>query len=221
MTITMAAMGTVPHLLAKGKTVQQFHDLQNVWTFYYLVPNREGQKDKNWKDFLHKLYDFGTMEDFWAILNTIEPASKLPKGCRYYVFKRGIQPLWEDEKNLHGSEVYTEYALEVQKSPLGKQKNWHGHLLKDEPGNVEAEKHWRDLALSVLANALTVPHGNQINGVEFNCKRNSVKVGIWTAPTTEEEFREIAQAVKSILKCEGELKFSKIEPEEEKLESKS
>jgi translation initiation factor 4E len=214
----MAGVAQGQRLLSKAKLVQNFHDLQNVWTFYYLVPNREGQKDKNWKDFLHKLYDFRSFEDFWAIVNTIEPASKLPKGCRYYIFKQGVQPLWEDEKNLHGSELYTEYALQVQKSPLGKQKSVHA--LKDEPGNIEAEKHWKDLALSVLANALTVPHGSKINGVEFNCKRNSVKVGVWTGPITDEEFRDLSQAVKAILKCEGEIKSSKIEPEDEKPDSK-
>ena len=38
------------------------------------------------------------MEDFWALYNHIELASRLAAGCDYSLFKEGIKPMWEDER---------------------------------------------------------------------------------------------------------------------------
>jgi translation initiation factor 4E len=202
--------------LLDTKEKVEFHDLQDIWTFYYLIPNRMGQRDINWVDFLKPLHDFSNFEDFWAILNTIDRASELPKGCRYYIFKKGIQPLWEDESNVGGCELYTDYPNPEQPKPSGKQRN-----AKSPPselvGNREAEEHWKDLALSVLANAKTIPHRQKINGIEFNCRGSVVKVGIWVAPTlSDRELEELAPAIKTILKSERDLMKSRIQRESEK-----
>uniref|UniRef100_A0A1I8IBJ4 EIF-4F 25 kDa subunit n=1 Tax=Macrostomum lignano TaxID=282301 RepID=A0A1I8IBJ4_9PLAT len=42
------------------------------------------------------------VEDFWALFNHIQPASKLPVGCDYSLFKHGINPMWEDPGNVNG-----------------------------------------------------------------------------------------------------------------------
>ena len=38
------------------------------------------------------------MEDFWALYNHIELASRLAAGCDYSLFKEGVKPMWEDER---------------------------------------------------------------------------------------------------------------------------
>ena len=38
------------------------------------------------------------VEDFWALYNHIELASRLAAGCDYSLFKEGIKPMWEDER---------------------------------------------------------------------------------------------------------------------------
>ena len=42
------------------------------------------------------------MEDFWALYNHIELSSKLSAGCDYSLFKEGVKPMWEDDKNRRG-----------------------------------------------------------------------------------------------------------------------
>ncbi len=42
------------------------------------------------------------MEDFWGLYNHIELASRLASGCDYSLFKEGIKPMWEDERNRRG-----------------------------------------------------------------------------------------------------------------------
>ena len=42
------------------------------------------------------------MEDFWALYNHIELSSKLSAGCDYSLFKEGVKPMWEDDRNRRG-----------------------------------------------------------------------------------------------------------------------
>lgn len=58
----------------------------------------------------HECYDiesiasFSTVEDFWDIFLQMPPASKI-KQCNLSLFKKGIRPAWEDEKNRGGLAV--------------------------------------------------------------------------------------------------------------------
>jgi len=50
---------------------------------------------------------FDTIEDFWALYNHIQLSSNLMTGCDYSLFKDGIEPMWEDEKNKRGQWLIT------------------------------------------------------------------------------------------------------------------
>jgi translation initiation factor 4E len=207
--MSLARTPAVPHLLAdkdlakfQGQAKPTWHNLQQVWTFHYLIPNRIGLQNANWADFLRELHDFQTFEDFYAILNTIDPASGLPKGCRYYVFRRGVKPLWEDEGNLNGKEIFAQYPSD----PKNSKQVSKAHA-------EEAERKWRDLTLSVIANPRGDPllrHQAKINGVEYNCRGSVVKVGIWTAPLSPSEFQAIEEDVRAILGSQIRLKDNEI-----------
>ena len=41
---------------------------------------------------------FVQVEDFWALYNHIELASRLAAGCDYSLFKEGVKPMWEDDR---------------------------------------------------------------------------------------------------------------------------
>ena len=45
---------------------------------------------------------FSYVEDFWAVYNHIELASRLAASCDYSVFKNGVKPMWEDSHNSSG-----------------------------------------------------------------------------------------------------------------------
>ncbi|OHT01136.1 Eukaryotic initiation factor 4E family protein [Tritrichomonas foetus] len=192
-----------PHLF---KFKDNFHELFNDWTFYYLIPNRLNSKTPNWNSYLKKLHDFGTFEDFWAIINSIEPAGQLQKGCRYYIFKKDIRPLWEDEKNTGGREISIQYNL----PPEPKGKHFHNnqptphyaeYLKKLEPIQTMAQEKWIELSVAILCNKSNYfVHNEFINGIEFNVRAKAIKVGIWTKPVTEEQFEQIKNDLIKILK---------------------
>ena len=167
------------------------HKLNDSWTFWYLIPNRQSTQAKNWSDFLTPLHDFKSIEDFWAIYNTIKPPAALPKGCRYYVFRQGIKPLWEDSHNVNGHEVYAEFKL-----PDDRQK---GHKGKDEGPNETkviketSQEKWLELVLSALG--LQIANHEKINGLEFNCRGNILKVGAWVAPAEEDNLNKCILSV--------------------------
>uniref|UniRef100_A0A2P2HVZ9 eIF-4F 25 kDa subunit n=1 Tax=Hirondellea gigas TaxID=1518452 RepID=A0A2P2HVZ9_9CRUS len=74
------------------------HPLNSRWCLWYFI------NDKNlaWEDSQIKVASYGTVEDFWALFNHIESASKLRVGCDYSLFKQGIKPMWEDSANING-----------------------------------------------------------------------------------------------------------------------
>nr|XP_054606090.1 eukaryotic translation initiation factor 4E family member 1c isoform X1 [Nothobranchius furzeri] len=74
------------------------HPLQNRWALWYF----KNDKSKSWTENLRLISKFDTVEDFWALYNHIQQPSKLNFGCDYCLFKDGIKPMWEDERNKLG-----------------------------------------------------------------------------------------------------------------------
>ncbi|XP_061700845.1 eukaryotic translation initiation factor 4eb isoform X1 [Syngnathoides biaculeatus] len=74
------------------------HPLQNRWSLWFLKID----KSKTWQANLRLISKFDTVEDFWAVYNHIQLSSNLMSGCDYSLFKDGIEPMWEDERNKHG-----------------------------------------------------------------------------------------------------------------------
>lgn len=192
-----------PHIIKLKK--DEYHQLYCDWTFYYLIPNKINSQNKNWDSYLKKLHDFSTFEDFWAIVNSIEAPSELQKGCRYYIFKKNIQPLWEDQQNTGGREISIQYHFPRRSTPE------FFNLLK----GVHAKSHqkWIKLVTAVLSNSEEYFHEKEsINGVEFTCRANAIKVGIWTKPIAEKQYESLRV---DLLKL---LEFNETENEEYKTE---
>lgn len=178
----------------------EYHQLHCDWSFYYLIPNKINSSNKNWNSYLKKLHDFNTFEDFWAIINSIEPASKLQKGCRYYIFKKSIQPLWEDAENTGGREISVQYRLPQIKQD---QKNRHSSpdlINISKEIHTKAQEKWKKLVIAVLCNKEEYFHEKDfINGIEFNCRANAIKVGIWTKPIKEMQYESLKMNLLNIL----------------------
>ena len=226
----------IPNLIPKEKLPDKItHELQSSWTFYYLIPDKFGTRSKNWKDFLKQLHSFNTFEDFWGIINSIEEPSRLQKGCRYYIFrmKKGqnqkelvpIQPLWEDVNNTGGYEISVQYSLPQNHDQNSRSKN--GKFQQKDHNfavNKMAQENWIMMTAKLLcANPQYFKHHESINGVEFNCRGNAIKVGIWTSHTISDGALE--ETKRNFLNILGynendktqEFKFEKIILEEEKL----
>lgn len=69
-----------------------------LWTLWLYTNN----KSKSWDENLQKVISFNVVEDFWAVYNHIQLASKLNAGHDYALFRAGTRPAWEDEANKVG-----------------------------------------------------------------------------------------------------------------------
>ncbi|KAH8402864.1 hypothetical protein KR222_008097, partial [Zaprionus bogoriensis] len=78
--------------------IEYKHPLEHVWTLWYL----ENDRTKPWKDMLNEITQIDSIETFWSLYYTIKTPSELKIGSDYYMFKQGIQPMWEDEANIKG-----------------------------------------------------------------------------------------------------------------------
>ncbi|XP_065411264.1 eukaryotic translation initiation factor 4E type 1B isoform X1 [Chrysemys picta bellii] len=74
------------------------HPLQNRWALWFF----KNDKSQTWQANLRLVTKFSTAEDFWALYSHIQLASKLTSGCDYSLFKDGIEPMWEDNRNKRG-----------------------------------------------------------------------------------------------------------------------
>eukprot|EP00771_Trimastix_marina_P002571 gnl/Trimastix_PCT/371.p1 GENE.gnl/Trimastix_PCT/371~~gnl/Trimastix_PCT/371.p1 ORF type:complete len:228 (+),score=35.63 gnl/Trimastix_PCT/371:97-780(+) len=78
------------------------HPLQHPWTLFYDNSMVKLKPGENWGDHLQRVFTFDTVEDFWRVFNNITVPSQIPMGSNYHIFKDGIQPMWEDERNKRG-----------------------------------------------------------------------------------------------------------------------
>lgn len=161
--------------------------LYRKWTLWYLIPDRYTMKDADWKEFLHKGCDFETISDFWAALNSLEKAAFLPKGCRYYVFKQGVVPLWEDISNRGGCEISIEH-------PIAKTKK------------QKINDRWEDALMSVIGE--TMPNSEAVNGLEFTVRTETFKISFWAAKCKDEIKDSLSAELKKIVKWNTEVKVT-------------
>ncbi|XP_027723103.1 eukaryotic translation initiation factor 4E type 1B isoform X3 [Vombatus ursinus] len=68
--------------LSLGEGLEK-HPLENRWALWFFKNDR----NRAWRDNLHLLTKFDTVEDFWALYSHIQLASKLSSGCDYALFK--------------------------------------------------------------------------------------------------------------------------------------
>ena len=213
--------------------------LQDIWNFYYLVPDKRGKPSRPWSEFVTKLTSMASIEDIFATLQTVYEPKKLPKGCRYYIFKmymdpqsnqlEEILPLWECKANYGGWEIFHEFPVVYEERPpeqnrrKGPQKGrrGYGQMAQVPMNNEVAEQRWRDLILHVMCRVKgpngpsRIPFLDKVNGMEFNCRGAVVKVGLWVGRNVNEnERQQIKNAMAEIL--QGEIKEEPIRTEEEK-----
>ncbi|XP_032290877.1 eukaryotic translation initiation factor 4E1 isoform X1 [Drosophila virilis] len=130
------------------------HPLEHTWTLWYL----ENDRSKSWEDMQNEITSFDMVEDFWSLYNHIKPPSELKIGSDYSLFKKGIQPMWEDETNNDGGR----WVISI------------GRCSK-----LELDKLWLDVLLILIGEA--VQHTEEICGAVINLRSKSNKISIWTA----------------------------------------
>jgi len=152
---------------------EEKHALQDTWTLWFI-----DNKSKNWLDNMHIVYDFNTVEDFWCLHNHIKPPDELPFTRDYCLFKKGIQPMWEDVQNKRGGRWY----------------------FQNEPGNrTNLNKIWLNLLLFAIGDNFG-EQSEQICGIVVNIRAKGDRINIWTRDSTrKEDIMSIGTKIKKFL----------------------
>ena len=112
--IDMSYSPFLPSLGIPSVIIKAQHPLSHSWTFWYSV----GDKKLSWKQNQIKISTVTTIEEFWHTCNQIQPASCLPAGYTYSVFRVGIIPDWEDRQNRNGGRWMVECAKTERQEKL-------------------------------------------------------------------------------------------------------
>ncbi len=101
--------------------------LYSEWVLWEHVGSGGGKNPKDWKENMKPLCTFSTIEDFWRYFNHLPKPSQVfydgdsrkvvgPTSKRveeYSLFKKGIEPKWEDEANMTGGEWFIRQTLDM------------------------------------------------------------------------------------------------------------
>ena len=132
----MSVVGTSSSLQEPEKVMK--HPLQNAWTLWFF----KNDKARTWEENQRPIITVTTVEDFWSLYNHIEVASRLPPGSDYSLFKEGIFPDWEDQRNAPGgrwminvdkrqrAECLDTYWLEILFFLIGEHADQHAHQVQ-------------------------------------------------------------------------------------------
>jgi len=138
------------------------HQLQHTWVLWYC----KSEKNKPWEECLKQITTFRTVEDFWALYNHIQLASGLSFGSDYYMFKEGIQPMWEDKSNRDGGR----WLINVDKGRR----------------NELLDRYWLELLLAMVGEQFD-EFGDQICGAVVNIRNKGDKISLWTREASNDE----------------------------------
>mmetsp|Transcript_26714 Transcript_26714/g.63122 ORF Transcript_26714/g.63122 Transcript_26714/m.63122 type:complete len:190 (-) Transcript_26714:1724-2293(-) len=156
--------------------------LRDKWTFWYDKPDPE-MCVENWDQFLIRMGTFQKLEDLWGLLNNISSLTILPTGSNFHLFKKGIEPKWEDFQNQDGGK----WILELPKLEFSK-----------------LEKIWKKSILLVVGTELNKKESELINGIVISARKEHHRISIWTKYSSYKELQlSIGEKWKKIIQEEG------------------
>ncbi|XP_036006331.1 eukaryotic translation initiation factor 4eb isoform X1 [Fundulus heteroclitus] len=132
------------------------HPLQNRWSLWFF----KNDKSKTWQANLRLISKFDTVEDFWALYNHIQLSSNLMSGCDYSLFKDGIEPMWEDERNKRGG-------------------RWLITLNKQQR-RADLDRFWLETLLCLVGEAFD-DFSDDVCGAVVNIRNKGDKIAVWTS----------------------------------------
>ncbi|KAK0413352.1 hypothetical protein QR680_006752 [Steinernema hermaphroditum] len=117
-------------------------------------------------DCLTQLIAFNTVEGFWAIYNHILPPSRLDFGSDYYVFRKGIKPMWEDDNNAKGGR----WLISVDRTKR----------------SARLDAFWIELLVALIGEQFE--DSEHICGIVVNCRHKGDKISVWTRDAEKDDI---------------------------------
>ena len=144
---------------------------------------------------MRKIATIETIEEFWGVINSIVPCSKLPNSCNYHLFREGLEncwfchseficcflgvaPKWEDAQNAAGGKWVG--VLATQRKKLDKM--WIASCVAAISEQLESEK-----------------YPDQVCGVVVSLRKNQDKLSLWTGGSNEKAVLAIGNLWKKVV----------------------
>ena len=129
------------------------HNLSGTWIPWAHLPHDTDWSIKSYT----KIYEFNTLEQAVTITEMLPP--KLIVNCMLFLMRKGINPIWEDERNRNGG--CFSYKI----------------INKDVPGA------WKQMSYLLVGETMSdnvkmLPH---INGITISPKKNFCIMKVWVA----------------------------------------
>jgi len=164
--------------------VMMKHPLASKWVFWW----SRNDKSKTWEHNQEKIATVDTIEDFWQVHNYIEPASKLGQGCDYMMFKKGIQPDWEDFQNMAGG-------------------RWIANIDRNKGDDV-VDNFWLEI-LFIMIGEHAGDDADMVNGAVINIRAKTHKLAMWLKDASNmNAVMQIGRLMKSRLNMRERIYFS-------------
>lgn len=130
-----------------------YNKLNDSWTLWAHLPHDTDWTIKSYKPIM----TFSSAEEAVALCETLP--SKMVKNCMLFLMRKGIQPVWEDDKNRKGG------------------------CFSYKVNNKSVPDAWKNLSYSLIGETLTEDMNllPQINGITISPKKSFCIIKIWTA----------------------------------------
>ena len=153
---------------------------ENKFVFWYHIISNT-TSDQDYQAQIKKLAQFDTLENFWAIFQYLKKPDDIKQPIEFQLFKEGIAPMWEDEKNKNGGKI----ALKLRKE--------YSNLV------------WEELVFAFIGGYFAKEIKDEINGLVINCKKDFNTLQIWTKSFNEEVTSGIEKNIREILSIPKEV----------------
>lgn len=80
------------------------HLLHRTYQFSYVHRSLD-RKNEDYKNQIKNIAAVGTVEEFWAVYTHLNRVNKLSPNTDYFLFQKGVQPMWEDDANKRGGRL--------------------------------------------------------------------------------------------------------------------
>lgn len=162
--------------------------------WYYAAPKRQPGKTVetgSWADGLVQVQTIKSVEEFWAVNNTIKKPTTMDFGSVYSFFKTGVKPMWEDPANVAGGK-WTVTLTNLQDL-------------------FRLDTVWEEVLMGCIGEYIDESaSGDEITGAMLAKKRNQAKISLWTRSKDDEALmRKLGQRLMDVMALEkgGVLEF--------------
>ncbi|VDP45340.1 unnamed protein product [Soboliphyme baturini] len=146
--------------LVLQKQNEKEHDLEHAYCISYFKRPLGKFDPEQYAIFVKPVVIFNTVEQFWTVYSYLIRPSDVTQKIDFHVFKRGIQPVWEDKLNQKGGK-------------------WMVRLKKGLASRI-----WEDLILAMLGEQFMV--GSEICGAVCSIRNQEDIISLWNRTANNE-----------------------------------